>query len=48
MVKVEACIRGDAAKETGLFARAVFQGGADTIELRVDAPRWFDPAQRKY
>jgi len=33
MVKVEACIRGDAAKETGLFARAAFQGGADTIEL---------------
>ena len=33
MVKVEACIRGDAAEETGLFAKAAFQGGADTIEL---------------
>ena len=33
MVKVEACIRGDAAEETRLFAKAAFQGGADTIEL---------------
>ena len=33
MVKVEACIRGDAVEETVLFAKAAFQGGADTIEL---------------
>ena len=33
MVKVEVCIRGDVAEETGLFAKAAFQGGADTIEL---------------
>ncbi len=33
MVKVEVCIRGDVAEETGLFAKAAFRGGADTIEL---------------